>query len=185
MPRKLPKCLEQVEFLPNVSVYVVLKGAIALTGTLIAEIEDRHHDEPPVCPPPKIEVKVPPSEPKIEVKVPPSEPKIEVKVPPSEPKIEVNPKIDVKVPESKVDVDVKVDEEPEFILIQLTSNLVVPLGFAEAVTGSASTTITTNPVPTSFSATVTPTHTITFASGTIIAINIGEILLLGTNATIV
>jgi len=174
MPRKLPKCLEQVEFLPNVSVYVVLKGAIALTGTLIAEIEDRHHDEPPVCPPPKIEVKVPPSE-----------PKIEVKVPPSEPKIEVNPKIDVKVPESKVDVDVKVDEEPEFILIQLTSNLVVPLGFAEAVTGSASTTITTNPVPTSFSATVTPTHTITFASGTIIAINIGEILLLGTNATIV
>ncbi|MBP2649512.1 MAG: hypothetical protein H6Q74_337 [Firmicutes bacterium] len=160
MPRKLPKCLEDIDFLPNVSVYIVLKGAIALTGTLIAEISDRHHDEPLVCPPPKIDVNVPPAQ------------------------VEVNPKIEVNVEPAKVDVGVKVEEEPEFLLVQLSEDLVIPLGIASAIAGSASTTITTAPVATSFTATATPSNYITFESGTIISINIGEILIIGTNGTI-
>ncbi|MDR3593137.1 MAG: hypothetical protein P4N41_26060 [Negativicutes bacterium] len=53
MPRKFPKSLLEVDFLPNVRVGIVVEGPLTLIGTLVAEIEenDRHHGDPVICPP--------------------------------------------------------------------------------------------------------------------------------------
>jgi hypothetical protein len=67
MGRKFPKTLHGIELLPGLQVRIVmLNGASAnsgtggipyvLTGSLVGEIEERHHD--PICPPPKVNVEV-------------------------------------------------------------------------------------------------------------------------------
>lgn len=69
MANKFPKCLQGIELLPGLQVRVVmLNGASAnngtggipyvLTGSLVAEIEGRHHDNPVECPPVKVDVDV-------------------------------------------------------------------------------------------------------------------------------
>jgi hypothetical protein len=69
MVNKFPKSLQGIDLLPGLQVRVVmLNGASAnngtggipyvLTGSLVAEVEDRHHDDQIICPPVKVNVDV-------------------------------------------------------------------------------------------------------------------------------
>jgi len=177
MPRKLPKCLVDVEFFPNVRVGIVLESGVALLGTLIADV-DRHHDDPV---PPKIEVNVPPAQ--VEVNLPPPdikvEPKIEVNVPPAQvevnlppPDIKVEPKIEVNVPPAEVEVnlpppDIKFEPkfEPKIEVKVPPADVKVEINSTEFLLIQLLAAVTVG--------------TIVFPIGTVVGVNVNEIELIG------
>lgn len=99
MARRMPKCLEGIDFLPNIAVTIILEGGIVVIGRLIAEIEERHHDQE----------------------------------------------------HFPTQVNLDVDLEPEFLLVQLTATLTIA--------------------------------TVTLPIGTVVAINLNEVLLIGPGTT--
>lgn len=68
MPNRFPKCLQGLGLLPGLQVRIVMQnGALSngtggipyvLTGSLVAEIDGRHHDDPVICPPAQVDVEV-------------------------------------------------------------------------------------------------------------------------------